>query len=102
MAWTREVERKRGRCCKAFMSLGRQDQKQELRTAPSIWRGMWVVVTGLSLPEMRNTGQGDGFGIAKQEPVWDKRVSSLRMDSSIVHLEFSVLGLAGARRLYVE
>lgn len=39
MAWTREVKRKRGRCCKAFMSLGRQDQKQELGTAPSIWRG---------------------------------------------------------------
>lgn len=63
---------------------------------------MWVVVMGLSPPEMRNTGQGDGFGIAKQEPVWDKRVSSLRMDSSIIHLEFSVLGSAGAQGLYVE
>lgn len=57
---------------------------------------MWVVVMGLSLPEMKNTGQGDGFEIAKQEPVWDKRVSSLRMDSSIIHLEFLVLGSAGA------
>lgn len=39
MAWTGEVERKIGRCCKAFMSLGRQDQKLELRMAPSIWTG---------------------------------------------------------------
>ena len=63
MAWTREVERKRGRCCKAFMSLGWQDQKQELRTAPSIWRGVWVVVTGLSLLEMRNTDKGMVLGL---------------------------------------
>ena len=52
---------------------------------------------GLSPPKMRNTGQGDGFGITKQEPVWDKRVSSLRTDSSVIHLEFLVLGSAGTR-----
>lgn len=61
-----------------------------------------MVVMGLSPPEMRNTGQGDGFGIAKQEPVWDKRVSPLSTDSSVIHLEFSVLGSAGAQGLYME
>ena len=83
ITWTRE-EREGGGCSKAFMRLGQQDQgKQVSRMAPSIWG-----VMGPSLPEMGDAGQGDGFGGANQESVWDIRVSSSRTDTSIIHLEF--------------